>query len=408
MPIPLLIRLSWRNLWRHGRRNAILLSAIAVAVAGVVLLNTLLRGMQAEMQNMVIDSLNGHVKVLQPGYLDDPSVQRGFELGQGWDDGLAGPTVVGWAMRVRVPAVIMSERETRGVQLVGIDPAREDISFLGRVSFGGAGGAGEGLSGPGDRRLVIGAELAAQLETDVGRRLVLVTQGADGRNREAGYRIAGIFKAEASAMEKAFVFTGAETLQTMLDTVAVTEVSVRLSDDEFEASVIGKLADVFADLDVKSWRQLEPQAANMVAFADSAIDIYFFVIMGALVFGLVNTLVTAVMERVRELGMLRALGMRPRSVVAQVLIESSLVMSVGVAAGLLIALGVFALIADGIDLSAFDESLATFGMRSIFVPVLRGDDMLRVALMSLALGLVASFYPAWRAVGLKPLDALRR
>ena len=409
MPIPLLIRLSWRNLWRHGRRNAILLSAIAVAVAGVVLLNTLLRGMQAEMQNMVIDSLNGHVKVLQPGYLDDPSVQRGFELGQGWDDGLAGPTVVGWAMRVRVPAVIMSERETRGVQLVGIDPAREDISFLGRVSFGGAGGgAGEGLSGPGDRRLVIGAELAAQLETDVGRRLVLVTQGADGRNREAGYRIAGIFKAEASAMEKAFVFTGAETLQTMLDTVAVTEVSVRLSDDEFEASVIGKLAAVFADLDVKSWRQLEPQAANMVAFADSAIDIYFFVIMGALVFGLVNTLVTAVMERVRELGMLRALGMRPRSVVAQVLIESSLVMSVGVAAGLLIALGVFALIADGIDLSAFDESLATFGMRSIFVPVLRGDDMLRVALMSLALGLVASFYPAWRAVGLKPLDALRR
>ena len=408
MPISLLIRLSWRNLWRHGRRNAILLSAIAVAVAGVVLLNTLLRGMQAEMQNMVIDSLNGHVKVLQPGYLDDPSVQRGFELAQGWDGALSDPAVVGWAMRVRVPAVIMSERETRGVQLVGVDPAREDISFLGRVSFGGSGGAGEGLSGPEDRRLVIGAELAAQLETDVGRRLVLVTQGADGRNREAGYRIAGIFKAEASAMEKAFVFTGAETLQTMLDTVAVTEVSVRLSDDDFEASVIGKLADVFADLDVKSWRQLEPQAASMVAFADSAIFIYFLVIMGALVFGLVNTLVTAVMERVRELGMLRALGMRPGSVVAQVLIESSLVMSVGVAAGLLIAFGVFTLFADGIDLSAFDESLATFGMRSIFVPVLRGDDVLQVALMSLGLGLVASFYPAWRAVGLKPLDALRR
>ena len=204
------------------------------------------------------------------------------------------------------------------------------------------------------------------------------------------------------------MFTGAETLQTMLDTVAVTEVSVRLSDDDFEASVIGKLADVFADLDVKSWRQLEPQAASMVAFADSAIFIYFLVIMGALVFGLVNTLVTAVMERVRELGMLRALGMRPGSVVAQVLIESSLVMSVGVAAGLLIAFGVFTLFADGIDLSAFDESLATFGMRSIFVPVLRGDDVLQVALMSLGLGLVASFYPAWRAVGLKPLDALRR
>ena len=408
MPFALLIRLSWRNLWRHGRRNGILLSAIAVAVAGVVLLNTLLRGMQSEMQNMVIDSLNGHVKVLQPGYLDDPSVQRGFEVGQDWDAALPQPQVAGWAQRVRVPAVIMSERETRGVQLIGIDPAREGISFLDRVSYAGPDGGGEGLDGPDDRRVVIGAELAAQLETTVGRRLVLVTQGADGRNREAGSRIAGIFKAESATLEKAFVFTGAEALQGLLDTAVVTEVSVRLADDAFEASVRDTLTDAFAGLDVMSWKQLSPQAANIVAFADSAIFIYFLVIMGALVFGLVNTLVTAVMERVRELGMLRALGMRPRSVVAQVVVESSLVMSVGVAAGLLIAFGAFTLIDDGIDLSAFDESLATFGMRSVFVPVMRGDDVVLVAAMSLVLGLVASFYPARRAVKLKPLDALRR
>ena len=448
MPFSLLIRLSWRNLWRHSRRNAILLAGIAVAVAGVVLLNSLLRGMQSEMQNMIIDSLNGHVKVLQPGYLDDPSVTRGFELAPDWDAALQppqvepakaldatfpgstfllqplrtakawvegvlasfderGPPIAGWAKRVRVPAVVMSERETRGVQLVGIDPAQEDISFLGRVSFAGPEG-GEGLTGPDDRRIVIGADLAAQLATTVGRRLVLVTQGADGRSRETGARIAGIFKAESAALEKTFVFTGAGALQAMLDTLAVTEVSVRLSDDAFEASVIDALAGTFAGLDVMSWKQLEPQAANMVAFADSAIYIYFLVIMGALVFGLVNTLVTAVMERVRELGMLRALGMRPRSVVAQVVVESSLIMCVGVAAGLLIAYGSFQLIADGIDLSAFDDSLATFGMRAIFVPVLRGGDVVLVAAMSLGLGLVASFYPARRAVKLKPLDALRR
>ena len=407
MPFSLLIRLSWRNLWRHSRRNGILLAGIAVAVAGVVLLNTLLRGMQSEMQNMIIDSLNGHVKVLQPGYLDDPSVTRGFEVAPDWDAALQPPQVAGWAKRVRVPAVIMSERETRGVQLVGIDPAQEDISFLGRVSFAGPAG-GEGLTGPDDRRVVIGADLAEQLATTVGRRLVLVTQGADGRSRETGARIAGIFKAESAALEKTFVFTGASALQAMLDTLVVTEVSVRLSDDAFEASVVDALAGAFAGLDVMSWKQLEPQAANMVAFADSAIYIYFLVIMGALVFGLVNTLVTAVMERVRELGMLRALGMRPRSVVAQVVVESSLIMCVGVAAGLLIAYGSFQLIADGIDLSAFDDSLATFGMRSIFVPVLRGGDVVLVAAMSLGLGLVASFYPARRAVKLKPLDALRR
>ena len=403
MPLGLLIQLSWRNIWRHGRRNAILLSAIAVAVAGVVLLNTLLRGMQAEMQNTVIDSLNGHVKVLQPGYRADPGIQRGFEIAQGWDAALPAEAIAGWAARVRVPAVIMSERETRGIQLVGIDPAHEDISFLGRVSI-----TGEALSGPEDRRVIIGGELAEQLETAVGRRLVLVTQGADGRNREAGYRIAGIFEAEAGGLEKAFVFTGADTLQDMLDTLVVTEVSIRLADDVFETSIIDRLLGVFAGLDVLSWKELEPQAASMVAFADNAIFIYFLVIMGALVFGLVNTLVTAVMERVRELGMLRALGMRPRSVVAQVVMESSLIMFVGVAVGVVIAAGAFSLMADGIDLSAFNESLATFGMRPTFVPVLRVDDVILVVAMSLLLGIVASFYPARRAVQQKPLDALRR
>lgn len=403
MAPPLLLQLSWRNLWRHRRRNAILLAAIAVAVAGVVLLNALLRGMQADMENSVIDNLTGHVKVLRPGYLEDPSIQRGFEVAAGWSEGLPADAVAGWALRVRVPAVVMSERETRGVQLVGVDPAQESISFLGGVAV-----AGEALSGREDRRILVGARLAEQLETTVGRRLVLVTQGADGRNREAGYRIAGIYRAEVGGLEQVFVFTGAEALQATLDTEAVTEVSVRLADTAGEASVVERLDAAFGGLDVYTWRQLEPQAAQMVKFADAAVFIYFVVVMGALVFGLVNTLVTAVMERVRELGMLRALGMRPRTVVAQVTIESTLVMALGIALGLLIALGVFAAVADGIDLTAFDDSLASFGLRPIFVPVLEVRDVALVAAMSLALGLLASFYPARRAVKVKPLEALRR
>ena len=403
MPVKLLVQLSWRNLWRHRRRNCILLAAIAVAVAGVVLLNAMLRGMQADMQNTIIDNLTGHVKVLHPGYLDDPGIQRGFEMAEGWSADLPADAVAGWTARVRIPAVAMSERETRGVQLVGVDPERESISFLGDVSI-----RGERLAGAQDRRILIGRGLAERLQTEVGRRVVLVAQGADGRTREAGYRIAGVYRAAVAGLENVFVFTGAGTLQGLLDTLAVTEISVRLTDDVYERGIVDRLLGTFAGLDVRTWRQLEPQAATMVEFADAAIFIYFLVIMGALVFGLVNTLVTAVMERVRELGMLRALGMKPRSVVAQVMVESTLVMSVGVSFGLAIAFAVFAVFADGIDLTAFDESLASFGLRPIFVPVLQTGDVLLVAVMSLVLGLLASFYPAWRAVKVKPLDALRR
>ena len=402
IPVKLLLQLSWRNIWRHRRRNAILLSAIAVAVTGVMLLNMMMRGMQQDMLNTAIENLTGHVKILEPGYLDDPGIERGFEAVEGWQNALPDDTQ-GWATRIRVPAVVMSERETRGIQLVGVDPNRESISFLGNAEV-----AGERLAGSEDSRILVGGLLAEALDTAAGRRLVLVTQGADGRTREAGFRIAGIYRAEIAGLERAFVFTGLAALQRLLGTDGITEISIRLDGEDREVAAVAALADHFQDQTVMSWRQLEPQAASMVEVSEVAIYIMAVIVMGALVFGLVNTLVTAVMERLRELGMLRAIGMRPRAVVAQVVAESSVIMAIGVAAGLLLAGFVFALVADGIDLTAFDDSLASFGMRPTFVPVFDIRDVVTVVVMSLGLGIMASFYPARRAVKIKPLEALRR
>ena len=403
MPLKLLLQLSWRNLWRHRRRNGILVLAIALAVTGVMLMNTLMRGMAAGMREAVIDNLTGHVKVVHPGYMADPGIGRSFEPEEGWEQALADVPVAGWAQRVRVPAVIMSERETRGVQLVGVDPAQEAISFLGSLSV-----EGEALSGAEDRRIVIGATLAEQLETSVGRRLVIMTQGADGLNREAGYRIAGTYDTDSNALERVFVFTGAQTVARLLDSPAVTEVSLRLESGDDIPLALAELNAVFEDLDVKAWQDLEPQVASMVLVADFGLYIMYFVIMGALVFGLVNALATAVMERVRELGMLRALGMRPRSVVAQVVVESTLVMTAGVVAGLALAIGCYVPFADGIDLSAFSETMELMGVRNTFTPRLEVADMVTVFLLSLVLGVLASLYPARRAVKVTPLDAMRR
>ena len=406
LPLRLLAQLAWRNLGRHRRRNGMLLGAIALAVAGVVLLNAMLRGMEGEIRAVVLDNLTGHVKVLGQGYLADPGIEHGFHLPADWPRGLASEETLGWAARLRVPAVVMSERETRGVELVGVDPRREDISFLGRATV-----TGEALAGTDDRRLLLGRALLEQLQTAVGRRVVLVTQGADGRAREVGYRVAGAYESDFGALEKVFAFTGAAALQETLGTRAVTEVSVRLAgtaDESAQAALAATLGTMFAGLAVLTWQELAPQAAAMVAMADFGVFIYFAVVMGALVFGLINAMATAVMERVREMGMLRAVGMRPGAVVAQVMMECSLIMALGVALGLAVALAVFATVADGIDLRAFDldKSLEQLGMRANFVPVLTLADVVLVVVMSLALGAVASLFPALRAVYIPPLVAL--
>ena len=193
----LLFQLSIRNLLRNKRRNAMLLVAIAVAVAGVNASNTLLRGYQYGMLESAINNLTGHVKVMAEGYVDDPNVKHSFKLNSEQLPQLPAGMVVGWADRLRVPAVIMSERETRGIELVGVDPAKETISFIGEAKI-----EGDFLQGADDGRVLVGKELARQLQTAVGRRLVLIAQGADGLNRERGYRIAGTYDAEGTGLEK--------------------------------------------------------------------------------------------------------------------------------------------------------------------------------------------------------------
>ena len=403
MNLKLLVQLSWRNLWRHRRRTGILLSTICFAVGGVLVLNTFLRGMQVSMAETAIDNLNGHIKVLAPGYLDDPGITKSFELESHGHPELAAHSIEGWAPRVRVPAVIMSERETRGVQFVGVVPGSEDISFLGEVAIDG-----ENLAGPEDKRILVGLALAEQLETGVGRRIVLVTQGVDGSNRESGYRIAGVYDAVGTGLEKAFVFSGLNTVQEMLSVDAVTEVSIRLTEESQSPSVLHSLTNAFADLDVRTWQDLEPQAAMMFKVADTAVFIWFLIVMGALIFGLVNTLVTAVMERVRELGMLRAIGMRRSTVIAQVVIESMLTMTIGIAVGVVLGVLGYLWLADGIDLSAFAEGLELTGVKPELVPRLWARDIYLVAGLSLVLGFLASIYPAQRAVKIQPLDAMRR
>ena len=184
MPFRLILQLSVRNLFRYPRRNGLLLLAIAFALAGATVTNSLMRGWQYDMLDRAVENLVGHVKVQASEYRDDPNMAHSFALPTNYESSISGVEVVGWAPRIKVPAVILSERQSRGVQLVGIDPTRENISFFSELAF-----AGETLADMDDGRIVIGAELARQLQTAVGRKLVVLSQGLTERTASAVFAL---------------------------------------------------------------------------------------------------------------------------------------------------------------------------------------------------------------------------
>ncbi len=404
--LAMLFNLSLRNIVRYRRRNFFLFAAIAVAVGGTTLSNALIRGWQVDMLETAVSGLTGHIKLQAPGFADDPSLQNAFSslTPISLDDDVP---ILGFAQRINIPAVISSERETRGVALVGVDPANEGISLYRDFVI-----EGEDLGGPEDGRLLIGKALAETLQTRVGRRVVVIMEGADGKSRERGYRIAGVFDAPMKISEELLVFTGLEAMQAALGNTQlrtpITELSLVLQAEEDRGVAQRELAAQHPQLVVKDWREMQPQVAEIVDLVDATMAIWFFLIMSALTFGLVNTLIATVMQRTRELGMLRALGMNQGLLLIQVVMECVGIMVVGVIAGLLLGIAMVFGLGDGIDLSAFSESVEAFGMSTVLKPVLTLEDLLLFGGLSVLVGVFASYFPARRALKISPLMAMNR
>ena len=279
MPVFLLLRLAWRNLLRHRRRNGLLLLAVMVGIAATVLSNALVRGYQLDLRDDAVANLNGHLKVLPSGWLDDPRPDLQIELPATALAEAPVPGAARWTTRIRVPAVVLSERETRGVELVGIDPSAESgLSFAGDLEL-----SGTGLADAGDGRLLLGRALADALETQVGRRVVIVTQDTTGASVELGFRVAGVFDEPGPGRELAHAFTGRDRLADQLGMTGVSELSVRLDDASAEplAQARAALGAAWPKHDTRDWRALDPLAAGMFDVIDAVLYVWLVIVLVA-------------------------------------------------------------------------------------------------------------------------------
>mgnify|MGYP001816208037 FL=1 len=224
----IIFTLAWRNLWRNHRRTIIMLAAISIGAWAMIFMTSLMRGMVNDMLRDGISALPGHVQVHHPDYRDDPSVNNLVaRTSSEISASLAAAGIDRFAARVRVPAIISSERESRGVTLLGVEPAEERSI----AAVGTAIAEGRALDSAADTGIVIGRELADKLETEVGKRVVIMSQDPDNDVADRGYRVVGLFEANLAAQEEMFVFAGRTTVQKMLridDRVSVVAI---LGDD---------------------------------------------------------------------------------------------------------------------------------------------------------------------------------
>ena len=412
----LILRLGWRNLWRNPRRSLLSIGAVAVAFGVLVTLESLREGMARQLLDNGTRLMLGHLQVHDAGYLPDRDLyttiggERGTDIPALLRAVESSPRVSVAAPRVIGFGLLSTGPRSAGAQLVGLDPAREA-----RVtSLFGAIVAGQGLADAPSNSVLLGEALAEELEAKTGDRVAVVTQAADGSIGNELLRVRGIFRTGMEAMDRSLALMQMGDLQTLmaLGPLRIHEVAARVEDPQSAQEVAGALirsGTLPPGARAESWERLAPALVDYLRLLRGWNWVVVVIIGIFAAFGVLNTMLMAVFERTREMGVLASLGFRPSQVLVMVIAECLCLAAVGLVIGFgLGVLGMGYFTWHGWDLSRWVAGLTIAGV--LVDPVLRGtlvwNSMPPIAAALGAITVLAGLAPAVRAARMKPVEAL--
>jgi len=239
--------------------------------------------------------------------------------------------------------------------------------------------------------------------------VVLTFQDAEGTLCRASFRISGIYKTLNTTWDEFHLYVHHEDLEQTLGAPLVHEVLVRFTETVDTDEKTLELAAVLPnDMSLKSWKQVNPE----LGFADDMMAIMLVLVLGiimmALLFGIINNMLMAILERRRELGMLMAVGMNKRKLFLMILLETLMLGFVGGPIGIVLSdLSTRIMMRIGVDLTSKKEGLAELGVQSIIYPEIVPEYYIIIAIMVVTTALIASILPAVRALKLNPVEAIR-
>jgi ABC-type lipoprotein release transport system permease subunit len=415
-----LLQLAWRNLWRNPRRTFIAMSAIALGYAMLLFVACLMAGLRWQMIENGTNLGLSEIQVHAPGYYPNRSIQKTLGGGRGTDVSAllvaitADPRVYAAAPRVYGYGLVSaSHGSSAGVALLGVVPDQEaKVTVLDTKIV-----KGSYLTKSKPKEVVVGDKLAGVIGVQVGSEIVLLTQAADGSMGNDLYTIGGIVHTGLDAMDRGLVIMLLSSLQDLLALTPkqIHEVGIKLYDIT-EVTTVAAALEVrlskILPVQVSAWPELAPELANYVQFNRGVTFVLFFIFFLLAIIGVMNTMLMAVFERTRELGMLMALGMRPVQVIELIMAEAA-----GLAvASLLVGGAIGAPLLWYLQEHGLDLGGATGGVVSVAGVVVghlwygRQDfAAYGQAAVGLAVtALVSALYPAWRAAPFRPTEAIRK
>ncbi len=400
--------IAWKNIWRNKQRSVIVILSMAIGLLGGTFTAAIIFGMCDQKINASVNKEISHIQLHNPKFLENNEAQYSIKNADSIVEYISCmPCVKAVARRTKVPGMVNYSTISSGVQIVGINPKEEkNTTTIYQTICDSCGKYFEGVK---KNPVVISRKLADKLNARLHSKIVLRFPRPDGEIQTEAFKIVGIYQTSNTVFDETNAFVRNSDLSDSSGLFFQThEIAVLLKNNDSLASVTAKIKTKYPKLSVMTWKEIEPQLALLEDVSGVELYIILGIILFALAFGIVNTMLMVVLERVRELGMLMAIGMNKIRIFKMIILETLMLTMTGGIIGMILS-GILLLSFgnNGLDFSSLSKGLESLGYEAVIYPKISLEYFLNLSLMIIITGILSSIYPAQKALKLRPAESVR-
>jgi ABC-type lipoprotein release transport system permease subunit len=403
----LYLRLAWRNIWRHKRRTIIIVLAMSLTLALMMFYDGLMNGFTDAIYGNAVKVLGGNIQVHAEGYraqanstpllplTDTQTVVAAAE---------ANPMVQAATQRINTGGLLTSREGAFAVSITGVEPEKElKVNIIGQYVSGG-----RNLTSDDTDSILIGKGLADAMNVKVGDRITMVGRSQHKEMRQRTMTVVGIYDLGMADIEKQTVYISLGEAMALYELNAPTEIAIFLQHLGQENEVITSLKSSSSSDEIESFQANYPDLANAISSKGGVMNIFSVIIIAIAGVGILNLLLMAVYERTREIGVLGAMGLKPRQIASLFILEGTMIGLVGVAAGIVLGLALNGyLMRIGLDFGSMTQAASYMALiKDKVYPTLGVEKLVMRASMVAIISALAAVIPAIEAGRREPAEAL--
>lgn len=401
-----LIKISWRNIWRNKLRSLVVIFSIVFGLLGGIIIIAMSYGLNEERMNNAVDTYLSHIQIHNNLFSEDYNIKHTINNLDVIEKAInEDERVVSYSKRIVLNGMLSNSNGSYGIQVKGIDPDEEiKVTNTYEKIIDG-----EYFRSKRDNTILVGKKLADKLNLKLKSKVVITFQDENYELTSLLYRVEGIFRSGNSRYDEMNVFVKNKSITKNLPGFnGYHEMPILLSDIELRGEVKKDLIPISSDNIVEGWDDISKELAYANEMLSAVLYIFMMIILSGLSFGVINTMLMAILERRKEIGMLMSIGMNRYKIFMMISFETIFLSLIALPFGLItsyLIVEYYSVV--GIDLSVVEAGLENFGVGTRLYFKVPNEEYFYVSLMVFVISIFSSIFPSIRALKINPVEATK-